>query len=84
MVQTLSETVIIPIAGLIITYVLCVELITAVADKNSLHDTDTWLFFRYFFKAWVAIFLVTHVFDISMAVFDVGQTLVNRAANVNT
>ena len=82
MIRTLSENVIVPIAGLVITYVLCVELIGMVTDKNSLHDIDTFMFFKYVFKAWVAVYLVTHVFDITMAVFDVGQHLVNNAAGV--
>ena len=64
MIQNLSQTVILPIAGLVITYVLCVELIGMVTDKNSLHDIDTFMFFKYVFKAWVAVYLVTHVFDI--------------------
>lgn len=82
MIQTLSETVIIPIAGIIITYVLCVELISMVTDKNSMHDVDTFMFFKWFFKAWVAVFIVTHTFDITMAVFDVGQHIVARSAGV--
>jgi hypothetical protein len=82
MIQTLSETVIIPIAGIIITYVLVYELITMVTDKNSLHDVDTWMFFNWFFNAWVAVLIVSHTFDITMAVFDVGQNIVNRAAGV--
>jgi hypothetical protein len=82
LIETLSETVIIPIAGIIITYVLCVELITMVTDKNSLHDVDTFMFFKWFFKAWVAVFIVAHTFDITMAVFDVGQHVVNSAAGV--
>ena len=82
MIQNLSQTVILPIAGLVITYVLCVELIGMITDKNSLHDIDTFMFFKYVFKAWVAVYLVTHVFDITMAVFDVGQHLINNAAGV--
>jgi len=82
MIQNLSETVVLPIAGLIITYVLCVELISMITQKNSLHEIDTFMFFKYFFKAWVAIFLVTHTFDITMAVFDVGQHIVSSAAGV--
>lgn len=78
MVQNLSQTVILPIAGIVITYVLCVELIGMITDKNSLHDIDTFMFFKYV----LAVYLVTHVFDITMAVFDVGQHLVNNAAGV--
>jgi hypothetical protein len=82
MIRTLSETVIIPIAGIVITYVLVYELVTMVTDRNSLHDIDTWMFFKWFFKAWVAVLIVSHTFDITMAVFDVGQHIVNRAAGV--
>lgn len=82
MIQTLSETVIIPIAGIIITYVLCVELIGMVTERNNLHDIDTFMFFKWFFKAWVAVFIVTHTFDITMAAFDVGQHIVSGAAGV--
>ncbi|MCD7986291.1 MAG: hypothetical protein LUG48_04650 [Klebsiella quasipneumoniae] len=82
MIQTLSETVIIPIAGIIITYVLCVELIGMVTERNNLHDVDTWMFFKWFFKAWVAVFIVAHTFDITMAAFDMGQHLVSNAAGL--
>ena len=75
-IRNLSETVILPIAGLIITFVLCYELITLITDKNNMHDIDTFVFFKYFIKAWVAIYIVTHTFDITMAVFDVGQNVV--------
>ena len=54
---------IVPIAGLVITYVLCVELISMVTEKNNMHDVDTFMFFKWFFKAWVAVYLVTHTFD---------------------
>jgi len=83
MIRTLSETVIMPIAGIIITYVLVVELINMILEKNAFHDNvDTFMFFKYFFKAWVAIFIVAHTFDITMAVFDVAQHVVNSAAGV--
>jgi len=82
MIQTLSETVILPIAGIIITYVLCAELIGMVIDKNSLHEVDTFMFFKWFFKAWVAVLIVAHTFDITMAVFDVAQHIVSGAAGV--
>ena len=82
MIQTLSETVIIPIAGMVITFVLCYELISMVTERNNLHDLDTWMFFKWFFKAFVAVLLVTHTFDFVMAVFDVGQSIVNAAAGV--
>ena len=60
MIQTLSENVIVPIAGLVITYVLCYELISMVTEKNNMHDVDTSMFFKWVFKAYVAVYLVTH------------------------
>jgi hypothetical protein len=80
MIRSLSETVIIPIAGMIITFVLCYELITMITEKNNLHDGDTFSFFKYFLKMWVAVFQVTHTFDITMAIFDVAQHVVNAAS----
>ena len=82
MIQNLSENVIVPIAGLVITYVLCYELISMVTEKNNMHDIETFMFFKWFFKAFVAVFLVTHTFDITMAVFDMAQHIVSGAAGV--
>ena len=82
MIQNLSETVVIPIAGIILTFVLVYELIQMILEKNNMHDIDTWMFFKYFFKMWVAVWIVSHKFTITMAVFDVGQNVVSRAAGV--
>ena len=82
MVQNLSENVIVPIAGLIITFVLCYELITAITEKNNMHDIDTFVFFKYVFKACVAVYLLSNTFTITMAVFDVAQSVVNRAGGI--
>ena len=82
LVRDLSDTVIVPVAGMIITFVLCYELITLFTEKNNMHDIDTFMFFKYFFKMWVAVYLVTHTFDITMAVFDVGQHVVQAAGGV--
>jgi hypothetical protein len=81
MVQTLSENVIVPIAGMIISFVLVYELITMVIDKNNMHDFDTSLFFRFLLKACIAVSLLSQTFDIVMAVFDVGSHLVTQAAS---
>lgn len=82
MIKNLSENVIVPIAGMIITFILCYELITMVMEKNNLHEFETFLFFKYIFKMWVAVYLLTHVFDITLAVFDVAQHVVNKSANL--
>ena len=80
MIQGLSNNVIVPIAGIIITMVLCYELISLLTERNNLHEVDTWMFFKYFVKMWVAVYLVSNTFNIVMAVFDVGQSVVRSAA----
>ena len=82
MVQSLSQNVIVPIAGLIISFVLCYELISMVTERNNMHDIDTWIFFKWIFKSFIAVFLVSNTFNITMAVFDIGQRLVNEAGNL--
>lgn len=84
MIQNLSNSVIVPIAGIIITFVLCYELISMITERNNMHAMDTWMFFKYFVKMWIAVYLVSNTFTITMAVFDVGQHVVNSAAGVIT
>ena len=80
MIQGLSNNVIVPIAGIIITMVLCYELISMLTERNNLHEVDTWMFFKYFVKMWIAVYLVSNTFTIVMAVFDLGQSVVGSAA----
>lgn len=64
MIRNISDSVVIPIAGIIITLILCYELISMLTERNNLHDVDTWMFFKYFVKMWIAVYLVSHTFDI--------------------
>lgn len=82
MIQNLSTSVILPIAGMIITFVLCYELISMLTERNNMHDMDTWMFFKYFVKMWIAVYLVSNTFTITMAIFDVAQSVVNSAAGL--
>lgn len=83
MIQNLSETVIIPIAGLILTFVLCYELISMIIEKNNLHgDFDTFQLFKWIFKTFVATYIVTHTFDIVIAIFELSQNIVHQSAGV--
>lgn len=82
MIQVLSETVIIPIAGLIITAILCYELIQMVIDKNNFSDSGTYVFFKFVFKSGMAVYFLSHTFDFTMAIFDVGRYIVNHAVSV--
>ena len=81
-VQNLSETVIVPIAAVIITYVLCYELISMLIDRNNMHDFDTALFLKYIFKAGIAVFLLSKTSDIVMAMFDLGSHMTSTAGGV--
>lgn len=82
MIKNLSDNVILPIAGIIITYVLCYELIHIIMEKNHGNDMDFWEFFVYFVKMWIAVWILTHTFEITMAVFDIGQYIVNSASGI--
>lgn len=82
MIQNLSETVIIPIAGAILAFVMCYELIQMVTEKNNMHDVDTFMFFKWVFKTFVAVLLVTNTWNIVMGVFDMAQQVVNQSAGV--
>lgn len=83
-IQSLSDSVIVPIAGIIITFVLCYELISMLMEKNNMHDFDTFNIFKWIFKVFVATYLVTHTFDITMAIFDLSQHVVHQSAGVIT
>ena len=82
MIQNLSETVIVPIAGLILAFVMTLELIQLITEKNNLHDLDTWMFFKWAFKSAAVVLIVTNTWNIVMGVFDVAQSVVNRASGV--
>ncbi len=82
MIQNLSETVIVPIAGLILAFVMTLELIQLITGKNNMHDLDTWIFFKWAFKSAAAVLIVTNTWNIVMGVFDVAQNVVNSASGV--
>ena len=82
MIRNISETVIVPIAGVILTFVMCYELIQLVTEKNNMHDVDGWMFFKWIFKTFCAVMIVTNTWNIVMGIFDVGQSVVNRSAGV--
>ena len=82
MIQNLSETIIIPIAGAILAFVMTLELIQLIVEKNNLHDVDTWMFFKWVFKSAAAILIVTSTWNIVMGVFDVAQGVVAQAAGI--
>ena len=82
MVRSLSENVIVPIAGVILAFVMTLELIQLITDKNNLNDVDTWMFFKWAFKSAAAVLIVTNTWNIVMGVFDVAQSVVSSASGV--
>jgi len=84
MIRTLSDTAIIPIAGLILTFVLTYELIQLIIEKNNMHEFDIFNLYKWIFKTFVAVYILTHTFDIVMGVFSLAQNVVNSSAGVIT
>ena len=82
MIRSLSDNVVVPIAGIILTFVLCYELITMIIEKNNLHDFETFTLYKWIFKVFVAVYLVTHTFDITMAIFEMGQSIVQQSSGI--
>ena len=81
-IKSINTNVVLPIAAIILTAILCIELIQVVLQKNTMHDTDSFEFFKYIIKMWIAVWSVSHAFEFSMAVFDVAQEMVGKAAGV--
>ena len=82
MIRSLSENVIMPIAGIILTFIACYELIQLVIAHNNLANFETWIFFKWVFKTFVAVELITHTFDITMAIFDVAQHVITQSGGI--
>jgi len=82
LIRNLSETVVLPVAGIILTFILTYELITMVIEKNNMNDFETFIIFKWIFKTFCAVFILTHTFDIVMFVFGVAQNVVNGSAGV--
>ena len=84
MIRNLSDNVVVPIAGMIITFVLCYELISMLMEKNNFHDFETYAIYKWILKAFIAVYLVTHTFDITMAIFEVTQNMVQQSSGIIT
>lgn len=82
MIRTLSENVIMPIAGILLTFIACYELIQLVIGHNNLANFETWIFWKWIFKTFVAVTLITNTMNITMAVFDVAQHVVSQAGGI--
>ena len=84
MIRNLSDNVVVPVAGMIITFVLCYELISMLMEKNNFHDFETFAIYKWAIKAFIAVYLVTHTFDITMAIFELAQNVVQQSAGIIT
>ena len=82
MIRNVSESVIVPIAGLVLTFIACWELIQMIIDHNNLANFETWIFFKWVFKTYVAVMLITNCFNITMAVFDVAQHVISSSGGI--
>lgn len=82
LIRNLSETVVLPIAGLVLTFVATYELIQLIIERNNLHDIDTWIFFKWVFKTAAAVLILSNTWNIVMAVFDVSQSVINNAGGL--
>lgn len=82
MIRNISESVIVPIAGIILTFIACYELIQMIIDHNNLANFETWIFFKWVFKTFVAVMLITNCFNITMAVFDVAQHVISSSGGI--
>lgn len=84
LIRNLSETVVMPIAGIILTFIACYELISMIISHNNLNNFETWVFFKWVFKTFVAVELITNTFTITMAIFDVAQHVISSSGSVIT
>ena len=82
LIRNVSESVIVPIAGIILTFIVCYELIQLIIDHNNLANFETWIFFKWIFKTFVAVTLITNTFNIVMAVFDVSQHVISSSGGI--
>lgn len=82
MIRSLSETVVLPIAGMILTFVVCYELIHMLIERNNFHDFQTFEIYKWIFKTFVAVYILTHTYDITMGIFELAQETVNRSAGL--
>lgn len=82
MIRNISETVIMPIAGIILTFIACYELIQLVTEHNNLANLDLWIIFKWIFKTFAAVLIITNTFNIVMAVFDVAQHVIGQSGSL--
>ena len=82
MIRNISESVILPIAGMVLTFIACYELIQMLIDHNNLANFETWTFFKWVFKTFLAVTLISNTFNITMAVFDVAQQVISRSGGL--
>lgn len=82
MIRNISESVILPIAGMVLTFIACYELIQMLIEHNNLANFETWTFFKWVFKTFLAVTLISNTFNITMAVFDVAQQVISRSGGL--
>ena len=84
MIRNLSDNVVVPVAGIVLTFVVCYELINMIIERNNLHDFETFAIYKWIVKTFAAVYLVSHTFDITMAIFELAQNIVHQSAGIIT
>ena len=84
MIRNLSDNVVVPVAGIVLTFVVCYELINMIIERNNFHDFETSAIYKWIVKTFAAVYLVSHTFDITMAIFELAQNVVQQSSGIIT
>ena len=82
MIEALSRNVILPVAGIILTFIACYELIQLVTEHNNMAQFEPALLMKWIFKTAISVWFISNTFNIVMAVFDVTQQVVANSSSM--
>ena len=82
MIEALSRNVVLPIAGVILTFIACYELIEMITQHNNMAQFEPALLMKWIFKTAISVWMISNTFDIIMAVFDVTQQVVANSSGI--
>ena len=73
---------VLPIAGVILTFIACYELIQMITEHNNMAQFEPALILKWIFKTAISVWMISNTFDIIMAVFDVTQQVVANSSGI--
>ena len=82
LIRNVSETVILPIAGILLTFICTYELIQMIIEHNHMANFEMFTLFKWIMKTFIAVTLISNTFDIVMAVFDVAEHVITNSGGV--